>query len=177
MKVKIKSLVPAAVLVAIVATALVFSSDSVALAQQSSTANLTIENFVNVAKGCPKGWSLINRCPQGSNTGMVTTIHIDKTQTTIEFPAGPWNVKTVKVIPIPIGSWYEIFTRVPTTSYTFHMLDILGPSDITFKLDKTSIEGACKASDSSPKIRCGTTMGTDGAKIRVIYDWSHSVSK
>lgn len=173
-----KCIIAATVLVAIVATAPVVSSVNVALAQQPpKTADLTIENYVNAVNHCP--YATVH-CPQGSNTGMLTTITIASAPrsglppTMIEFPAGTWGKQQI-LTPhptIPVGRMYEITTKVTTPEYSFKT-GFHGTITVTFKHDNTHIDGACTGGPDKTA-HCESTMGAGGATIKVTYDWSHS---
>jgi hypothetical protein len=175
-----KCIIAATVLIAIFVTAPALSSASVALAQQPpKTAELTIENYVNAINHCSFA---AEHCPQGSNTGMLTTITIASAPrsglppTKIEFPAGPWNKETI-LMPhpeIPIGSTYEITTKVPIPEYTFedgHLPD--HTFYVTFRHISSSIDGPCRA-EPDKTAHCESTMGDGGATIKVTYNWSYA---
>jgi hypothetical protein len=158
------------------ATAPVLSNASVAAAQEPP--KLTIENFVNAINHCP---FTAEHCPQGKNTGMLTTIAIASAPrsglppTIIKFPAGDWGKQTVEEHGIPNGRTYEITTTVPIPEYSWK-IDI---GDMTirhhFTHVNTSIEGLKDGCTAAPDkaAHCESTMGDGGATIKVTYNWSH----
>ena len=167
--------------IAIVVTAPVLSRAGVVLAHQPlKTAKLTIENFIN-APWCDrfpaKYWT--QYCPQGEKRGLTTITIFNETMKTpaVQFPVGPWGVKTEKVFKIPIGSFYKISTRVPEPNYIaccpkeapkagyiFYYIDsFIGPQ-----------KNGCKAGPGV-NIECTARMEADGAYIHVGYYWNYHV--
>jgi len=161
----------AAVLIVVV-TAPVLSSAGVALAQQPSTANLTIENYVNVLNQCTLR---AEYCPGSQSfTGMVTTITIGKNpenpEQKILFPAGPWMQTTTKVIPIPIGKDYRVAATCTAASCTYRA----GDPRHGFSYEKVYISGnglRCLNNNPAWDVRCDSIMGPNGATVLVKYNW------
>ncbi len=176
-----KCLIAASVL--IVATAPLLYNVVLAQQQPPKTADLTIENYVNAVNHCPAAYAAEHHCPEGSNTGMLTTITIVAAAgsglppTKIEFPAGPWGKQQI-LTPhpaIPIGRTYEITTRVPIPEYKFDSgyIPDYGPVHVTFRHVNTSIDGACRAGPDKTA-HCESTMSDGGGTIKVTYNWSYT---
>jgi hypothetical protein len=163
-----KCIIVATVFIGIVATA---PSARVALAQQP-TGKLDLENYFSA--NCPFP---AEHCPQGSNTGAVTTVYWYTPTTPAkeyskEFNLGTWGIPNFNVADIPVGWDYKITTKVPTRQYTF---DYDG-NKYKFWLTDVAIQAlknGCKAGPQQITLpECASKMSDAGASIKVVYWWA-----